>query len=247
MFKIALDAGHGLYTPGKRCLKALDCNETREWSLNSRICDKVEEKLKNYTGYILYRVDDVTGKQDIPLKERVDKANTKRCDFYLSVHHDAGVAGKTGGGMSSIAYIKASKQSLQYQKIMYDEFIKATGLSGDRSTPMPLKNLYVLRKSKMPAVLIECGFMDSKTDVPQILSEEFVEKAAEGIVNALAAIGGFKKVRRDNMTTDEAKSILKVKAGLEDKTVEFLLCYKFGEELIVKIAEAIKSGGRQNV
>ena len=48
MFKIALDAGHGLYTAGKRCLKSIDPNETREWSLNSRIAEKVTEKLETY-------------------------------------------------------------------------------------------------------------------------------------------------------------------------------------------------------
>ena len=46
MFKIAIDAGHGLYTAGKRCLKSIDPNETREWVLNSRIAGKVIEKLK---------------------------------------------------------------------------------------------------------------------------------------------------------------------------------------------------------
>ena len=39
MFKIALNAGHYLNTAGKRCLKKLDKNETREWVLNNRICD----------------------------------------------------------------------------------------------------------------------------------------------------------------------------------------------------------------
>ena len=31
IFKLALNAGHGLYTEGKRCLKSLDPKETREW------------------------------------------------------------------------------------------------------------------------------------------------------------------------------------------------------------------------
>ena len=37
MAKIAIDAGHGLKTAGKRCLKSLDKNETREWVLNNRV------------------------------------------------------------------------------------------------------------------------------------------------------------------------------------------------------------------
>ena len=46
MFKIALNAGHGLKTAGKRCLKSIDPNETREWVLNSRIEEKITQNLK---------------------------------------------------------------------------------------------------------------------------------------------------------------------------------------------------------
>ena len=50
MFKIALGAGHGINAAGKRCLKSLDPNETREWWLNDRVCDYIEEELKAYEG-----------------------------------------------------------------------------------------------------------------------------------------------------------------------------------------------------
>lgn len=36
-FRLALNAGHGLYTEGKRCLESLDPKETREWWLNQRV------------------------------------------------------------------------------------------------------------------------------------------------------------------------------------------------------------------
>ena len=36
MFKLALSAGHGYSTPGKRCHKDLDPNQTREWQLICR-------------------------------------------------------------------------------------------------------------------------------------------------------------------------------------------------------------------
>ena len=48
MFKLALSAGHGYNTLGKRCLKKLDPKQTREWTLNSRICNKIQEKLSEY-------------------------------------------------------------------------------------------------------------------------------------------------------------------------------------------------------
>lgn len=42
------------------------------------------------------------------------------------------------------------------------------------------------------------------------------------------------------MTVNEAIDIIKTKACLEDATINFLLCYKYGEELLKKIAKAMK-------
>ena len=44
---IYIDAGHGRHTAGKRCLKRIDPEETREWVLNSRVADKLQALLKD--------------------------------------------------------------------------------------------------------------------------------------------------------------------------------------------------------
>ena len=51
----------------------------------------------------------------------------------------------------------------------------------------------------------------------------------------------FDKIKKgdENMSVEEAVEIIQAKAGLEDETMEFLLCYKYGEELVLKIAEAM--------
>lgn len=210
MFKIALDAGHGKYTPGKRCLKTIDPNETREWFLNDRICDKVEKKLASYDGYSLIRVNDVSGEIDTPLENRVGMANKSCVDFFLSIHTNAGINGGSGGGIVSITYTKSSGTADKYSKIIYDEMIKTTGLKGNRSTPLQKQNLYVCRHTNMPAVLVECGFMDSTTDVPIILTDEFAENAATGLVNALVKIGGLTKKAA---STENNGKIYRVQVG----------------------------------
>ena len=131
MFKLALSAGHGLNTSGKRCLKSIDPKETREWVLNDRICDKIETKLKAYSGYDILRVDDTTGKKDIPLKTRSSNANKWNADFYLAIHHNAGVNGGAGGGTIAIVYtsIKDGSVTQQWQKDLYDAIIKKTGFT----------------------------------------------------------------------------------------------------------------------
>lgn len=239
MFKIALNAGHGLYTAGKRCLFTLDEKETREWTLNARICEKIETKLKAYTGYELLRLDDRTGKIDIALKERTNKANKWGADFYLAIHHNAGVYGGIGGGIMSIVYTSASAKSVEWQTALYNSLIKYTGLKGNRETPCPKQNLHEVRESNMPAVLLELGFMDSATDVPVILSEEYADKCATAIVEVLAEKGGLKKETQDY----REKVITACEFSVE--TVEYLDKHKYPTELYKALWECLREGKKR--
>lgn len=197
MFKLALDAGHGIKT-AKGCIKSLDPNETREWTLNARIAEKVEAKLKDYTGYELLRTDDRTGAKDVALKTRTDSANRWGADFFLSIHHNGGVKGGKGGGIVAYVYTKVGEETKAWQKALYDNLIRHTGLRGNRSTPLNSANFHVCRETKMPAVLLELGFMDSSTDVPIILTETYAEQCADAIVEVLVQRGGLKRKPKEN-------------------------------------------------
>ena len=188
--KIAIDAGHGKYTSGKRCLKSLDPNETREWTLNQRIASKVVEIL-TLSGQKAFRTDDVTGEIDVPLAGRCSAANSKKADAFISIHHDAGLNGKSGGGATVYVCASASTKSKTLQNKIYDAYIAAGGIKGNRANPLNTAEYYVLKHTSMPAVLIECGFMDSPTDVPIILTDEFAYKAALGIANGIGNAMGF--------------------------------------------------------
>lgn len=208
MFKIALGAGHGINTAGKRCLKALDPNETREWWLNDRISDLVESYLKDYEGYSLLRLDDSDdGAENVPLATRTNAANAWGADFYLSIHHNAGANGSAAGGIVAFTYTKSSAAAAAWRDDLYDTLIKHTGLRGNRSNPKATGDLYVLKHSKMPAVLLELGFMDSKTDVPIILTDEYAEQCARAIVEVI--------VRRGKLTkkADEPAALYRVQLG----------------------------------
>lgn len=215
MFKIALNAGHYLKTAGKRCMKKLDPNETREWWLNDRICDKIEEKLKVYEGYELLRVDDTTGATDVSLADRVTKANSWGANFYLSIHHNAGINGGTGGGLVAYTYTNVDVKTAAWQKKLYEAIIKRTGLKGNRATPLAKSNLYELRKTNMAAVLLECAFMDSATDVPILLTDEFADQVATACVEVIVAQGKLtKKVIKEEPVSEK---IYRVQVGAYSK------------------------------
>lgn len=184
---ICVDAGHGLGTPGKRCLASIDPRETREWQLNSRIADKLQPMLEALDCQVM-RADDPTGKTDVTLAKRVYAANAAGADLYLSIHHNAGIHGGDGGGIVIYTAPGSSQQSKVVQRAVYEATVDATGLRGNRANPTPEASLYVLRHTTMPAVLGEFGFMDSTADTPVILTEEFSGQVAEGITAALARV-----------------------------------------------------------
>lgn len=204
---IAIDAGHYLGTPGKRCLKSIDPNETREWVLNARIADHLQTRLSLYD-CITMRVDDTTGEKDVSLGERVTQANKADADVYLSIHHNAGINGGPGGGIVVYTYTDPSQASTALQRAVYEHTVRRTGLRGNRANPMPTANLYVLRTTRMPAVLCELGFMDSTTDTPIILTEEFASQAADGIIDALVEVYGIQE-RGDPMTEEQVRKLVR--------------------------------------
>lgn len=198
---IALDAGHGYHTAGKRCMKKLDPDETREWYLNDRIMDMVESMLHNYDCTVL-RVGDTTGRNDISLSARVKAANAAGCDIYLSMHHNAGLNGRQGGGSVVFYYSTNTNRNVQAKKL-YDQIVSRTGLVGNRAEKIIKKGFYVLKHTNMPAFLIENGFMDSPDDVPVILSHDHAEKTAQGVVDFLVEEFSLKARNAPNTSTEQ--------------------------------------------
>ena len=193
---ICIDAGHYLGTPGKRCLKSIDPGETREWALNSRVADKVQALLQNYDCQTM-RVDDVTGQEEITLYERVKAANNANADLYLSIHHNAGINGGSGGGIVVYVCNGVGEDTTRVQNAVYNYAVAATGLKGNRSKPLAVKDYYVLVNTTMPAVLGEFGFMDSTPDTPIILTEDYADKLSAGIAAALIDLYDLQPVKAE--------------------------------------------------
>lgn len=216
MAKIVIDAGHGLYTSGKRCAKALDSNETREWVLNDRVADELGKLLVS-AGHKILRVDDTTGKTDVSLANRVKKANNWDADFYISVHHNS--AGKvfSGGGTEVYVANSCSSKSVKAQEAIYKYAIKRCNLKGNRSDGTRSANFYVIRYTNMPACLIECGFMDSKVDIKYILDASWSKLMALGIAEGICEVFGGKVSTTSNSTDTKTETTTKTETVTEER------------------------------
>ena len=177
---LALSAGHYLYTAGKRCAKQIDPLETREWVLNARIADKLTEMLSKYDGVEVLRLDDPTGEIPIKIEERAKMSDEHGADFYLAIHHNAGINLGSGGGV--VVYHYPLDRNKAQATELYNDVVNANGLRGNRSRPIvETTELYEVCAPKADSLLLENGFMDSTTDTPIILTEQFAQNTAKGI------------------------------------------------------------------
>lgn len=215
IFKLALDAGHGIDTPGRRCLKSLDPEEHREWWLNDRVCRYIEQAAKQYQGFETLRVDDVTGQEDVLMSVRCQRANDWGADLYYSAHHNAGINGGRGGGVVAFS-LGEGTAAAGWRDALYAAIVGATGLVGNRSNPKTTENLFVLRNTAMPAVLVEHGFMDAPEDVPVILREGFARAAGYAVADCIARRVGLNQINNIlediNMTKDELNALIQAES-----------------------------------
>ena len=181
MVKIVIDAGHGFDTPGKR-----SPDGEREWSFNNKVALSAIARLKTYKDVEILRVDDPTGKTDVPLKTRTDLANKWKADVYASIHHNA-LNGKWGKHSGIETYTtdnpQASSKSQEIAKVVHPRIVMAMGI-GDRG--MKQANFHVLRESNMPAILTEGGFMDSTVDIKKLRDDNYLKAQGEAIADGLA-------------------------------------------------------------
>lgn len=191
---IALDDGHGMETAGKRTpvlpngQKSETGNFMHENEFNRKVVKYLDEELKR-CGFKTLLVAPTDA--DTSLEARTNLANAKKADLYLSVHANAN-AGKwfDGGGIETFIY--PSGESKRIGNIIHKHIIGGSALKNrgvkDGS------HLWVIRKTSMPSVLVELGFMDSNQDYKFLLSDTYRKECAVEIAKALCEAYGVKYV-----------------------------------------------------
>ena len=151
---ICIDAGHYIGEPGKRCLKSIDPNETREWTLNSRIAEKVQALLAAYDCRTV-RTDDPTGQRKVTLDQRVKAANDAKADVLVSIHHNAGIHGGSGGGIVVYIHPNHQKQSEVVQEAFTKSKENGAATDGLMATLTSITDRYASTSGDVKGILIE--------------------------------------------------------------------------------------------
>ena len=199
--KIAIDAGHGLKTPGKQTPDGI-----KEWLLNDKVRDKVVYYLREYdVGFVF--LDNDEGNVDESLASRVKKYINAGVVVVVSIHHNAlrGVW-NDATGVEVFVDRNYTEEDMKLAKAIYENLPNYTGLKG---RGIKKENWYVINQNKVPAVLTEGGFMDSRIDYPVITSEKGQDAYARAIAEGLIKYLNLKKktvTTQANQTTTQANA-----------------------------------------
>jgi N-acetylmuramoyl-L-alanine amidase len=158
---ILIDPGHGGSDPGH---ESLNSSHKTEKELNLIIAKKfgsyLSEKLSNVT--VLYtRTDDTYPSLD----DRVEMANSKKVDYFISIHCNG--SPNTGiHGTESHVHSMTSRKSVKLAKQFEKEFGGKAGRKsrGVKDTDDREHTLQVLKFTEMTSVLVECGFLTNENE-----------------------------------------------------------------------------------
>lgn len=177
-YSIMLDAGHGGKDPGAVYNGRQEKDDTLALTL------AVGEILQGRGIDVLYtRTTDV---YESPYQKAME-ANEAGADFFVSIHRNSYPTDNTASGVETLVYDRSGLKLQMAENI--DEQLEAIGFVNLGVKERP--GLVVLRRTRMPAVLVEAGFINSNTD-NQLFDDNFGDIAlaiAEGILDTLQMNG----------------------------------------------------------
>lgn len=180
--KIAIDAGHGGQDPG-----AVGRAGTHEADITLRLAQALKDRIEGL-GHVAYLTRDADRFVDLGTRAKI--ANVWGADRFLSIHCNGAVSESANGFevWTTRGQTAADPIAENVFCAWLKQFPRVNGrrdlLDGDSDKE---ENFAVLRGTKMPAVLVETGFITNPATEAEMLTEEWITAAAEALARGITA------------------------------------------------------------
>lgn len=171
---VVIDPGHGGEDPGK-----VGVNDALEKEINLQISQKLKALLEaEGIEIVMTREDDNVpdGKRE-DLQQRVDLINETKPSIVVCIHQnsygDADVKG------AQVFYYKSSADAEKAAQILQEE-LKTVDPDNTRAIKAN-DTYYILKKTEVPAVIVECGFLSNYEEAEKLVLEEYQDQIASAI------------------------------------------------------------------
>ena len=177
---VVLDPGHGGTDPGA----ISTIRKMKESELVLDVTKQVNQMLVD-AGFrtLMTRSTDVS----VSLQDRVIMANEANADLYVSVHANA-ATNTSVNGIENLYYPSEldpndNRDNKKLAQVFQAEMVSHLG-AFNRGI-VARDKLYVIRETKMPAVLVEMGFLTHKEEEDKLATGEYRKKVAESIYQSI--------------------------------------------------------------
>lgn len=183
-FTVIVDAGHGEPDGGTTGITGSSENE-----INLEISKKISAKLKEKCYNVIMTRETIDGiytegdsikeKKLSDMRRREKIINESGGDAFISIHmnsfSDSSVSGAQVFYSANMEESKLLAEKIREKLIpLYEK--------NDRILKEAPAGVYLMKKAKIPACLIECGFLSNAENEELLLSDEYQEKVAGAIV-----------------------------------------------------------------
>jgi len=190
---VVIDAGHGGHDRG-----GIAGQRVSEAMMNLDVALRLRSVLQSY-GYhvVMTRDSDVF----IPLGMRVAIGNSYRDAIFVCIHFNA-TPRRSASGIETYFY---SSQSLGLASAIH---YYVAGGAPSENRGVRRRGFYVLRNTRIPSVLVECGFLTNPTEAQYAQNSAYRQKLAleiaHGIQNrsSVARIAGATRVVSSSSSTE---------------------------------------------
>ena len=185
---VVIDAGHGGHDRG-----GIPGQRIAEKDMNLDVAQRLRKVLAaNVYRVVMMRDSDVF----VPLPTRVAIANSYRNAIFVCVHFNS-TQRRGAAGIETYFY---SRDSLPLASAVH-YYVAGGAPSSNRGVRR--RGYYVLRKTNVPAVLVECGFLTNPTEASYAQTASYRQKLADEIA---AGVRGRNSVSSARSTTRVATS-----------------------------------------
>lgn len=194
---IAIDAGHGGFDPGK-----VGVNDAKEKDINLSISLKLKELLyadgiqvmmTRETDEALHGEGEDRASKQSDMRRRVETINESGATIAVSIHQNSFTESSSHG--AQVFYHSQSEEGKNLAVVL-QAVIKESIADGNHREAKSNDSYYMLKNTKCPLVIVECGFLSNGEEANLLITEEYQAKMAEAIAK------GIKTYLKDYMSVD---------------------------------------------
>lgn len=181
---IMIDAGHGGDDPGK-----VGINNILEKDINIKIAKLLKKELEKTYHVELTREDD-NGLYDEDaynhkvqdMQRRCALIMEKKVDIFVSIHQNSYTSEAVKG--AQVFYYAKSVEGERLAHCIQDKLVEQLDKYNKRKEKAN-NNYYLLKKTAVPAVIVECGFLSNTEEAQKLSTEEYQKKVAAAIADGI--------------------------------------------------------------